>query len=327
MPLVEGPALLPPTTTRLLLFAGKGGTGKTTLACATALRLNRVWPRRKVLLFSTDPAHSLADCLGLAVGPQATRVAAGLWALEMDAQAELESLKQQYRQTLDAFFSRVLGSLDLPFDREVMERIIELSPPGLDEIMALTRAMDFLSAATYDLLVLDSAPTGHFIRLLEMPQLVDDWLKAFFELFLKYREVFGTPQLADRMVQISKDLRRFRALLGDPAQSAVAAASIPTRMALEETTDLFASCRRMGVEVAVLFLNMMTPESGCPFCAQRARQDREVVREYARSLPVHRTLVFRQPEPRGLDRLKKVGDALYLGGAPKGGTLDARASP
>lgn len=326
--LADSSAPLPGPTARLLLFAGKGGVGKTTLACASALRLAREYPRRKLLVFSTDPAHSLADCLDLPVGPRPARVSESLMALEVDAPAELEALKQQYRRELDEFFSSLLRGFDVPFDREVMERIIELSPPGLDEIMGVTRAMDLLDEGTFDLLVLDAAPTGHLVRLLEMPQLVNDWLKAFFELFLKYRDVFGMPQLADRLVQMSKALHRFRALLRDPERCALYATTIPTRMALEETRDLMASCRRIGVDVPVLFVNMVTPETGCPFCAQRAAQERELERDLARGLPARRTRVFRQPEPRGLARLRELGGALYGRAAvQQGGLQDAHAPP
>ena len=319
--LVEAPAPLPAPGLRLLLFAGKGGVGKTTLACATAVRLAREAPGRRILLFSTDPAHSLADCLDQPVGARARPVTAGLMALEMDAAAKLESLKRQYRQEIDEVFASLLGSFDAPFDREVMERIIELSPPGLDEIMGLSAAMDLL--ADFELLVLDSAPTGHLVRLLEMPQLVDDWLKAFFELFLKYRAVLHMPSMAERLVQMSKDLHRFRALLRDPDRAALFAVSIPTRMALAETRDLLTARRRIGVSVPVLFLNLMTPESECAFCERRAGQEREIEQEFARSLPTRRTSVLRQPEPRGLERLEKLGGALY-GAAQKGGARDAR---
>lgn len=307
--LVESPAPLPPPGSRLLLFAGKGGVGKTTLACATAMRLAREAPGRRILIFSTDPAHSLADCLDQPVGPRPQPVTAGLMALEIDAAAKLESLKRQYRQEIDEVFASLLGSFDAPFDREVMERLIELTPPGLDELMALSEAIDLLGE--FDLLLLDSAPTGHLVRLLEMPQLVDDWLKAFFELFLKYREVLRMPAMADRLVQMSKDLRRFRALLRDPERAALYAVSIPTRMALEETRDLLAACRHIGVSVPVLFVNLRTPPSECELCARLAAREREVEQELARGVPVRRTVVFRQPEPRGLERLEKLGDALY----------------
>jgi arsenite-transporting ATPase len=309
---VQTPPPLPGAGMKLLFFAGKGGVGKTTLACATAVRLAHERPDRPVLLFSTDPAHSVGECLDHPVGPNPTPIAAGLSALEIDARAEFEALKAEYRAELDEFFGSVLGGLDVPFDREVMERLLELSPPGVDEIMAISRAMDLLEEGRHAVFVLDAAPSGHLVRLLEMPELVERWLKAMFELFLKYRNVFHVPRAADRLVSLSRSLKRFRALLRDPDRAALYAVGIPTRMALDETQDLVAACARLEVDVPVLFLNLATAPSDCAFCRARVEQEEEVERGYERAFPrVRLAKVLRMSEPRGLGRLRELGDALY----------------
>ena len=129
-PRVTSPIPLPPPDTAMLVFAGKGGVGKTTLACATALRLAKTYSGKRILLFSADPAHSLADCLNIPLGPQPKQAAPGLWAMEMDATADFAALKNQYRNELAQFLSQLMPNLDLTFDREVMERIMDLSPRG-----------------------------------------------------------------------------------------------------------------------------------------------------------------------------------------------------
>jgi arsenite-transporting ATPase len=306
---VENPAPLP-AALRLLIFAGKGGVGKTTLACATAVRLAR--ERKKVLLFSTDPAHSLSDCLDVPLGAEPKAVMEGLTAFEIDATAEFSALQAQYRKELDGFLSTVLHNLDITFDREVMERMLDLAPPGLDEIMALSRATEFLPQREHDVLILDAAPTGHLIRLLELPQIIDQWIKAFFELFLKYRRVFRVPRIADRLVQLSKDLRVFRKVLRDPQSAALHAVSILTRMAFEETIDLEAACRRMQVNAPVIFLNLVTPRNTCDACHERAREEQVIAAEFQEALSDSiQVRVFRQTEPRGLEPLRALGDALY----------------
>ncbi len=311
-PRVENPPPLPPAGVELLAFAGKGGVGKTTLACATAVRLARERPDRKVLLFSSDPAHSVGDCLDLPVGPRLTPVTRGLTALEIDARAELEALEAQYREELDELFGSFLGNLDVPYDRAVMEQLFELSPPGIDEVMALSRVMDLLEERRFDVLVLDAAPTGHLLRLLELPEIVDDWLKAFFELLLKYRDVLRLPRASERLVALSRSLKRYRALLEDRARSALYAVSIPTEMALAETRDLVAACERMRVSVPVLFVNLVTPESRCAFCEARAREEAAVRERFEHTFPSrHVATVFRQSEPRGLDRLEGLGNGMY----------------
>jgi arsenite-transporting ATPase len=300
------------------VFAGKGGVGKTTLACATAMRLAREWRGDEILLFSTDPAHSLGDCLDVAVGPRPVRVMDGLTALEIDAEAEFEQLKQGYRREVDELLRSMLKTLDLTFDRPVMERMLDLSPPGLDEIMALTSAMQFMADGKYQRLILDSAPTGHLIRLLEVPEIIDGWLKAFFELLLKYRNVFRPTGLAERLVATSKELKHFRRTLIDARLTSLYAVAILTEVALAETEDLLATCERLQLPVPVLFLNMATPaeSSNCPSCAQRAREEARVKQRFARAAAAkHQTVVYRQSEPRGLAALERLGGALYAGGS------------
>ncbi|MBI3056168.1 MAG: ArsA family ATPase [Betaproteobacteria bacterium] len=311
---VGNPAPLPTSSMKLLLFAGKGGVGKTTLACASALRLAEERSGKEILLFSIDPAHSIAACLGCEIGPQEVRVAPGLTAIELDAQAEYERLKQNYADELTGVFERVTGQagIDLAFDREVMERMLDLAPPGLDEILALTRIVDLMDRGRYDLFVLDTAPTGHLLRFLEMPELIEKWLRTFFALFLKYREVFWLPKISQMMVELSKRVKSFRRVLIDSGQAALMAVTIPTQMAYEETRDLVAACERLGIGIPIVFVNMVTPASRCPTCSALRRADERVLGRYdAVCAGRHVALVFRQEEPRGFERLRALGRSLY----------------
>jgi arsenite-transporting ATPase len=318
-PRVEDPGNLPAPEKRFLIFAGKGGVGKTTLACATALRMARDPEGGEVLLFSTDPAHSLSDCLDAPIGPEPTRLAPGLTAMEIDAQAEFETLKKQYAEELEMFFGAISANLDLTFDREVMERVMDLSPPGLDEVMALTAAMGFLAQGQYHVFILDSAPTGHLIRLLETPELIEQWLKVFFNLFLKYKNVFRLPGISQRLIQISKNLKLLRATLRNSGQSALYAVTILTEMAYQETNDLVTACERMGVSVAMLFLNQATPASECPLCSALRRGEARVKEKFQRRYSVMpQGLIYHLDEPRGLQRLGELGEVLYNRGGTKG---------
>jgi arsenite/tail-anchored protein-transporting ATPase len=312
--LVSHPAPLPVASIKLLLFAGKGGVGKTTLACASALRLAQERSGKEILLFSIDPAHSLAACLGREIGSQEVQVAPGLSVIEMDAQAEYAHLKQNYADELSGVFERASGpvGMNLAFDREVMERILDLAPPGLDEVLALTRIVDMMEQGRYDLFVLDTAPTGHLLRFLETPEQINQWLKTFFALFLKYRDVFWMPRISQMMVALSKRVKAFRRMLIDAKQAALVAVTIPTEMAYAETTDLLAACERLGLAVPILFVNIVTPASVCPTCAVLTRQEDSVLDHYQTAFNGrHMAKVFHQPESRGLDRLQVLGQALY----------------
>jgi arsenite-transporting ATPase len=311
-PRVDSPIPLPTPDMTMLVFAGKGGVGKTTLACATALRLARAYTGKRILLFSADPAHSLADCLNMPLGPQQKQVAPGLWAMEMDATADFVALKNQYRKELAQFLSQLMPNLDLTFDREVMERIMDLSPPGIDELMALAAVMDFLTPEGYDLLVIDAAPTGHLIRLLELPEIIEGWLKAFFSLFLKYRKIFRLPGISQRLVRLSKDLKRLRAILRDPSQAALYGVSILMEMSFAETTDLVAACGRLDIPVPCLFLNMATPDGPDPLCHSLFQRESAVREKFALTFPgISRPVVYRQSDPRGIENLEALGQLLY----------------
>jgi arsenite-transporting ATPase len=317
-PVVLHPAAPPSSEVRFVLFAGKGGVGKTTLSCATAIRLTSDFPGKRVLLFSAGPAHSLSACLQTEIGPRPVALLPGLSAVEIDAKAEFEKLKTCYAQDVQRLLESPSSGFDLVFDSVVLERMMDVAPPGLDEVMALTCILEFVARDSYDLFVLDCASTGHLIRLLELPDLINEWLKAFFNLFLKYQCVLRLPGFTERLVGISRSLKKLRELLQNPATSVLHAVSIPTQMALEETKDLVAACHRMGIAVPLVFLNLLTPPCDCRLCSRSRRQERLVVHDFRQAfLEKQQTLVYKQPEIAGLEQLKRLGWRLYRPARPE----------
>jgi len=311
-PTVLVPAPAPSTQMQFMLFAGKGGVGKTTLSCVTAVRMARDFLEKRVLLFSADPAHSLSACLQTKIGPQPKLLLPGLWAMEIDSKAEFEKLKARYAEDLEHFLESVSRGFDLTFDRVVLERMLDLAPPGLDEVMALTRILDFMAHDSYDLFILDCASTGHLIRLLELPDLINQWLKVFFNLFLKYEHILQMPGFTEELVAISRNLKKLRELLQDPAAAALYPVSIPTRMALEETRDLLAACGRLGIAVPFMFLNLLTPPCDCHLCGGLRRRESAVAKEFLKVFPHKQQIqIYRQPRLGGLEQLEKLGQRLY----------------
>jgi arsenite-transporting ATPase len=232
--------------------------------------------------------------------------------MEIDAESEFQALKKQYAADIQRFMESISSNFDLTFDREVLERILDLSPPGLDEVMGLTRVMALLASGRYDVLVLDSAATGHLIRLLELPAIIDQWLKAFFDLFLKYPQIFRLTKFSQELVSMSKNLKRFRRLLADPARSALYMVSVPTDMAFEETRDLLAACLRLSISVPGLFLNLVTPPSDCAWCSALYRRESRMRRKFEQCLRGREmTVVYRWGEIQGLRCLAELGQALY----------------
>ncbi len=311
-PLTDQPGTFPLSQEKFLLFAGKGGVGKTSLACATAIRMAEKNDDKDVFLFSTDPAHSLSDCLDIQIGQFPVRILPGLVAMEINAQYEFDSLKDQYEYEIKTLLGNLSPNLDLTFDQQVMERIMDLSPPGLDEVMALTLAMEYLASNKYRLFILDAAPTGHLLRLLEIPEIIDQWLKAFFNLFLKYKHIFQLPGISQRMISISKNLKQLRRLLQHHEQTAVMGVTILTEMAFEETRNLVTACTRMGLSMPTLFLNLATADCSCSFCSEVHQRELQVKQKFNDTFAdKHQTLVYLQPELKGIESLKKMGNALF----------------
>src|SRR5205085_2795952 len=208
---------LAPAATRLVFFGGKGGVGKTTAEATAALWL--AGRGRRVLLLSTDPAHSLGDALGVEIGDQEREIAPALRAREVDASRLFASRRSDHRAAIDELFAALRGGarFDIPYDRAVMEDLIDLAPPGLDEIFGLLAVVEAL--ARYDLVVVDTAPTGHALRLLQLVAKAREWLQMLLQILLKYRPVTGPGRLAEGLTATARELREFDGLLHDPART------------------------------------------------------------------------------------------------------------
>ncbi|MDX2116350.1 MAG: ArsA family ATPase [Planctomycetota bacterium] len=301
----------------LLFFAGKGGVGKTTISCAAAAAVAA--SGRRSLIVSTDPAHSLGDCLGVSLSDAPTTIRPGLEAIEIDAGAEFETLREEYRKELADMLENLFSGVELSFDQEAMEKLLDLAPPGLDECMALLRILDQLDdSATgrpsrYDVIVIDSAPTGHLLRLLELPQLIESWLSGLFAVFLKYDRLFRLPKLQARLIGLSRGIKRLRAMLADGKHAAVQIVSILTNMALAECEDLVESLRRMQVRVHGIILNMALPDDGTELAQAVGTREAAVRAAYASGFPsVPQAIVTRAGDPRGIARLEALGGMLFV---------------
>ena len=311
---VEEPSPLPNRSSKLLIFSGKGGVGKTTMACATALRMHEQYPDLRIILFSTDPAHSLADCLGIAVKGRPTPIFPGLDAQEINAEVAFDEVRREYRSELEDFLADALPHVDITFDREVMEHLLDLAPPGLDEIMALTAVVEHLSAGCYDVVVMDSAPSGHLIRLLEMPGIIGGWLKQFFSLLLKYRHVMRLPKLSERLVDLSRKLKALRILLSDPDKTSLYAVTIPTNLALEKTSEMLLSLHQLGISTKAMLINQITPESDCELCRALNQREDQQIKKAREDLFVDlpKTRIYLHSNTGGLARLTMLGSKLFL---------------
>jgi arsenite-transporting ATPase len=289
---------------RLVIFGGKGGVGKTTAAVAFALAIAKNEPAKRVLVFSTDPAHSLSDSFTEQIGELKKGVAGtpNLDAMEIDPGLWFESLKTRYRNWTDSLFDTLTGQskLEIKFDREAMRELVELTPPGIDEIAALGTVSDLIEADRYDTIVLDTAPTGHLIRFLELPQVALAWIRTFIKLLLKYQNVVRATDVAEELVALSKNLKRVLALLTDAKLCEFVGVAIPERMSLEETRDLAESLERLNVSMDRLLINGVVPESaaeGCDFCAARRKLQERSIKDFAKEFGANAELFVATQQP------------------------------
>ncbi len=322
-----------------ILFGGKGGVGKTTLAAATALCTAKKYPGKRVLIFSTDPAHSLSDSFRLQIGnhitpipygsvvsgqeelgvrsrsaipnPQST-ISTNLFALEINADELFEDFKRDFKEDIEAMFDRFLGGrVDIKFDREVMTELLTLAPPGLDEIMALDMIMELRKEGKFDLFILDTSPTGHLLRFLELPEMVREWLRAFFRLLLKYKGVVSLATAAEKALEMSRNVRRIQETLTDREKTEFIGLTIPEAMGCLELERLTNSLDNAGIPCNHIAINMVIPETDCGFCSSKRTEQQKYIRKI-RSKHAGRNVTsipLFPHEVRGVDDLGRIYDS------------------
>jgi arsenite-transporting ATPase len=290
-------AVRPSRATQLLIVGGKGGVGKTTCAAALALSVARAAPDRRVLLVSTDPAHSLGDVLGLSavalakagerVGDVERRLAAGKATLavrEIDAAAGWREWRARYRESIAAVFARLAGPhADLAVDRVIVEELFELAPPGMDEVVGLLAIVDALTRekSPFDLVIVDSAPTGHTLRLLELPAQAHAWVRQIMSVMLKYHLAAGADGLSAELVWLSKGLTRLETLLTNPRASGFVVVTRPEQLPTLQTLRLVDWLRDHRIPRRALIVNGVTPP-GCARCRRIAARERRHIAAFAR---------------------------------------------
>jgi arsenite-transporting ATPase len=309
------PADLLDPSLRLVLAGGKGGVGKTTAAAALGLAAARRWPDRRVLLISTDPAHSLADVFGVEMSNEARPVPgapANLHVRELDAAVVFTRIRDRYVAAIDKVFDRLSrgSAFDAAHDRSVMQGLIDLAPPGLDELAAVLEITDALTGAEpeWDLVVMDTAPTGHALRLLEMPGLMQDWTRALMRILLKYQGLARVGDLGELLLKLSRGLGTLRELLVDPTRTAFVVVTRPAILPRLETDRLLRRLTRLRIHVVAVVINAVG-RGACARCLRAARaQQREILATRRSAAPKSVVRVVRTetriPAPRGPSALQ-----------------------
>jgi len=297
----------------LLMIGGKGGVGKTTVSALTAIWLSKQNPRRKILVFSTDPAHSLSDSFDLEIGEEITPIKgfSNLFAQQVNAIAKFDELKKGYREEMDEVFKGFVGesNVEVRYDQEVLSNLVSLIPPGIDELIALREVVGILERKEFDYVILDSAPTGHLLRFLELPHLLREWLDVFFKILDKYREVIRLGKTARTLLDVSKNVDQIAKLFKDQKRFKFVAVTIPEAMAIGETARLLAQLERLQIPCKNLIVNMVLPKGlECAFCSKKYAEQHTYLKEIGKQFRRYHPMALNQfvQEIQGIEFLEKL---------------------
>jgi len=305
--------------TQFVLYGGKGGVGKTTVATATGLKLAR--EGIDTLVVSTDPAHSLGDAVERSIGPDPVEVREGLWAVEVDPQAGIDRYRAIFEALAEEFDDAGIH-LD---DEQVAELFTSGVMPGSDELAALEGLARYVDSDRWDRVVFDTAPTGHTLRLLDLPEVMDRGMATALDLRDQVRRKVDTARtmmfgpmgrrrsddgpddftaMRDRMARVGEVLR-------DPERTEFRVVTIPETMAVRESERLVAQLREFDIPVSTLIVNKLIDDPGdCERCLGKQAVQEESLAALRESLPEPElwTVPDESGEVTGLEALERVPD-------------------
>jgi len=309
--------------TRVLLFTGKGGVGKTTAAAATAVRCADAGLRTVVL--STDPAHSLADAFDVPLGPLAAPISDGLWGQQLDAQERMEESWHDIQGYLREVFS--WAGVD-GLEAEELSVI-----PGLDEIFALTDIKAYTESGEWDVVVVDCAPTAETIRFLSLPDILARYMERLFPVGRRVNKVLAPvlsrvtslPVADDRVFAATSAfydrLDGVREILTDPARTSVRLVVNPERMVIAEARRTYTYLSLFGYRVDAVIANRLLPDAVADPWFERWKElhveHLKTIEDSFAPLPVLK-VELAPVELVGMEALRGFGERVY-------GSLDAAA--
>lgn len=301
-------------------MTGKGGVGKTSVAAATGLRCAELGYRTLVL--STDPAHSLADSFDLELGHDPIKIGENLWGAELDALRELEGNWGAVKR----YITQVLQARGL--DGVQAEELAIL--PGMDEIFGLVRVKRHYDDGDFDVLIIDSAPTGTALRLLSLPE-VGGWymrrfykplqgmsaaLRPLFEPIFRPLAGFSLPdkEVMDAPYEFYQQIEALEKVLTDNSQTSVRLVTNPEKMVIKESLRAHAYLSLYNVATDLVIANRIIPDSVTDPFFQRWKENQQVYKQEIydnfHPLPVKEAPLFSE-EMCGLAALEKLKTILY----------------
>jgi arsenite/tail-anchored protein-transporting ATPase len=305
---------------RIILMTGKGGVGKTSVAAATGLRCAELGYRTLVL--STDPAHSLADSFDLELSHEPKKIRENLWGAELDALVELAD----NWSAVQRYITQVLQARGL--DGVQAEELAIL--PGMDEIFGLVRMKRHYDEGEYDVLIIDSAPTGTALRLLSLPEVGGWYMRRFYkplqglsvalrplvEPFFKPIAGFSLPdkEVMDAPYEFYEQIEALEKVLTDNTQTTVRLVTNPERMVIKESLRAHAYLSLYNVATDMVVANRIIPDSVTDPFFKRWKENqvqyKQEIHDNFSPLPVKEVPLYSE-EMCGLAALERLKETLY----------------
>jgi arsenite-transporting ATPase len=318
----------PVAETRLSFTLGKGGVGKTTITAALAFHSRSLNKDVHVTVCSTDPAPSLDDIFQKKIGDQIVHVLGdpGLGAMEMDAVFEFRRWAARIKQQLSAGASMESGGLhvDLTFEKEVFAALMDVVPPGVDEVFAIFRILDLLEARQGSVFI-DMAPTGHALELLRMPERILLWSRLLLKSLAAHRTLALAQDVAVELAGLGQRVRKLLEMMRDRRQSHAWAVMLPEPVPDRQTQRLLAATKQLGIAVDSLFVNrvllrpalfeqgLLKTTASCKRCQRAHKWQLATLQSLQQKYGDHRLYMVRDfpAEIAGAAKLKKFTSELW----------------
>jgi arsenite-transporting ATPase len=289
----------PTAETRLGFTVGKGGVGKTTTTAALAFHARATEKNVPVTVCSTDPAPSLDDIFEREIGDKLVHVLgdSSLSAMEIDSVAEFRRWAGRLRQKLESATSMESGGLhiDLSFEKQVFAALMDVVPPGVDEVFAIIRIIDLLESKPGRVLI-DMAPTGHALELLRMPERILLWSRLLLKSLASHRTLSVAQDVAVELAELGQRVRKLLEIMRDPRQSKIWAVMLAEPVPDRQTQRLLAALNDLGLAVDSVFVNriLMENEPGCERCLRAREWQMATLQGLQRKYRKHRMYVLRE---------------------------------
>lgn len=308
--------------TKYIMFGGKGGVGKTTMSAATGLYCAE--QGLKTVIVSTDPAHSLRDSFEQEFGHEPTKVNGidNLYVVEIDPQKAMEEYREKLKSQIDE--NPMLGGM--------IEDQLEMASlsPGTDESAAFDVFLRYMDSDEFDVVVFDTAPTGHTLRFLGLPELMDNYMSKMIKLkkqmsgfmkMMKKMMPFGSKgedidydKALKEMEEMKEKITKARKILANPDRTSFRLVVIPEEMSILESERAMKALDKYKIPIDAVIVNQVIPEDvECDFCrARRKLQEKrlELIKEKFGDKVIAKVPLLRT-EAKGIPVLKEIADILY----------------